>query len=204
MNFSIGAIDAWLRNLGKPQRQVPEVNLIPEEYLGNRFIQQNRGMLMLSVLVLGILVLQYMSHGSNSLDRLQEILNRTEESSGPIVRPDPLQNQIDAAKTVRDSLTLARNVIDSRRTSWPQLLELIYNEAPAGVIVNAFRPLSETEITITGGALSHNGVTDYRGVLASSELVTAVEIQSENVADGGGDARNFILKLTLLPGVSPE
>ena len=203
MNISISSLNTWLRRFGRPQAQVPDINLIPADHQGRRLLSGNSGFAILVVLELILVVSLFRIYGQESVTTVREYLGM-EETPGPVSEPeDRLALQIKQARQNLNDLSSAGEVISRMRVSWPQLLDVIFNQVPEGVSVTSLRP-SATEINMTGTAAEHSDILAYRDALTESPFVAQVIVPTIGVDPGESKNKSFTFKITALTGVAVE
>ena len=200
MNLSLNSLNTWIRGFGKPQQQVPELNLVPKEFLGTPFIHSNGALVLLIVVELLLAVLLIRNYGDASLTRARELLGAEETPIAVDVNQDRLERRIDQRQTTLDNLKAALSDIERQRINWPQILDLFFNRTPVGVSVTSFRP-NDTEVSLSGRAQENTGIFAFQDILAQAPCVSQVELQSISAGEVGTD---FIFNLGLQAGVPCE
>ena len=201
MNLSLESINSWVRRRGQTQAQVPDLNLIPPEYLGRRKLSRNNGLALLIVMELLIIITMFQTYGSASLSKIQELLGSEEGLSVEQAAAERRARLVDNKRATLNSLKAAQSEIDNKRINWPQLLDLYFNQTPKGVSVDSFQQ-NGSEVSLLGVGPSETEVFEFRDILRNSAFVSDVTIPSLTADAGGGVAFQF--KLSLLLGVAVE
>ena len=203
MNIPGTSLSSLFRRSGKSQSQVPEVNLIPPEYLGKTGVSRTNLLIALIILEVLIAMTLIRTYGGGSLDTLKGFLGSEDTSIARNVPEDPKLILIQQTRTKLANLELAHRGISSQRAAWPQLLDLIYNQAPPGVSGITFRQ-SVDMVTLSAQAQANSQVFEYQQSLSQSPFLDQVRVQSNNAIPEKGGARSFSLDLTILRGMAVE
>ena len=204
MNISLTSLNSWIRRLGRPPMQVPDVNLIPRDYARGRRLSRNNALVLLIVLELMIAILLFRTYGDAATDKAKGYLGQEEAPNLVQQNEQRLQTQVGQKRAQLASLKDVGGAIKAKRTDWPQLLDLFFNQTPATVSVATFRPDGDL-FTLTGQAEQPNDViSTYKATLLESPFVSQVTIPSIGAAAGDSDKVDFTIRVTLQRGVTVE
>ncbi len=203
MSTPLSSFNSLIRRLGRPPLQVPEVNLIPEEYLGRRGLSRRNLFILLIVVEILIAVTLFRTYGDGTVTTIRAFLGSEEPVSTTVVTENRLARQIKQARATLNDLKESQSEIDKQRVHWPQLLDLMFNQKPQDVDVTSFRQ-NEDEVTLAGRAKAHEDLFGYRDILKRAKFISQVVVPSIGAGSGTGDEVSFTFKLGLQRGVPVE
>ena len=156
-------------------------------------------MLLLIVFELVLAILLFRTYGADSTDAVRDFLGM--EVQSPELRAENLRTvQIQQARANLQNLASAQREVGKQRANWPQLLDLIYNQAPPNVTVVSFRQ-SENTVTLAGSAPTRQEVFDFQDLLNESAFTEEVAVPTLGVS---GTSLEFTFKMVLRKGVAVE
>ena len=149
-----------------------------------------------------LVIVLFQSYGEGTLTTIRGIMG-AEEAPPTVVAPppDPIATQIKQARTRLTDLEVTLDELNNQRTDWPQVLDLIFNNAPDGVTVKGFQQ-AETVVTISGLAQEHADVLEHQFMLNESPLTSKVIVPAIRAATG--DSWTFTVQISLNKGSAVE
>ena len=202
MNISLSSVNSWLRRLGGPQPEVPDVNLIPREYMGRRIISRDSLLVLLVVLEVFIAVVLAQAYGGGSADTIKGYLGM-DDGTAPPVTQDRFARRIEQAEIKLSSISTVQSQIDARRISWPSLLDTFFNQTPKGLSIPSFQQAGDG-VTLLGQADQHKDILEFRDTLSSSPFIASVIVLEIVSSDADGGPWEFTFELGLRKGVSVD
>ncbi|MBI2165517.1 MAG: hypothetical protein HYU29_03830 [Chloroflexi bacterium] len=189
-----------VRKTAAIQARVPEINLMPPEYLPKPFLTPERRTLLLLVLELLVIIVLFRSYGENTTASIRYLTGRESSSTQEQLRADQLTLQINTLKAQVNRLNASENEVATRAVDWPPLLKSIFGSGTQGLEVFALRE-SLGVITLSGATPRSDDIVAYR-----EYLLQVPNVKTAKVLSVGGQAQEqripFTLQLELkAPGV---
>ena len=192
MSTRFGTIGSLFRGMSGSSQRVPEVNLIPSEYLGRQAFSRTNGLILLIVIELLMAIMLFRTYGSGTVDTFKSRLDMEIDVGAADLPEDPLTLAIQNSRAQLRNARNALEELDQRRVQWPELLDLIFNQPPEGVTVSSFKH-TEGRVLLEGEAPATDDMFLYKEILLESIVVFDAEI----LKVGGVGPITFQMTVTL-------